>query len=370
MERPWGVFTARFVHPRKLLSPGVRCSARGVMNEPRVGRHDKAFRALMEEAGAAQALLEALLPRRFLRRVIGTPQRLSEHFVDESLRMGVADQLLRWRLRGGRAAYVYCIVEHKRSQRRLGLGQVVRYQLMLYARLHREAERSGGDLPAVVTLVVYNGERRWRGPTRFVELVRPPPELRRYVLDFEVLLLDLGATDLDKLTTHPALKGGLLALKAAAAPRHRKYALVRKALRLMKEDPSTLRSFLSYLANAVDEETAPLVEQAILSMEEGEEQMRSMIQYHEELGRRRGLRAGLKRGLSRGIEKGIEKGLERGIEKGKLEALRAAVERIIARRFKAVPADVAKKLAAADRETLERWLDAVIAAPSLRNVFH
>ncbi|MFZ5445577.1 MAG: Rpn family recombination-promoting nuclease/putative transposase [Myxococcota bacterium] len=206
-----------------------------------MGRHDRAFRSLMNEEGATQALLEAMLPRRFLRRVVGAPQRMPEHFVDEALRVGVADQLLRWRLRGGRAAYVYCIVEHKRTRERFGLLQLLRYQALLYARLAKHAKKDE-QLPMVVTLVVFNGATRWQGPRRFTELTRPPPELRRYALDFEVLLLDLGATRVERLTRHSRLKGGLLALKTAAVPTAAQAPLVHEALRLLREDPSTLET--------------------------------------------------------------------------------------------------------------------------------
>jgi len=85
--------------------------------------------------------------------------------------------------------------------------------------------------------------------------------------------------------------------------------------------------------------------------------MRTINQYLEELGRRKGLRAGLKRGLKRGLEQGRE------------EALRHAVSRILTRRFKKVPPSVDQKLARADAATLERWLDAAVEANNLRAVF-
>jgi hypothetical protein len=39
----------------------------------------------------------------------------SESFVDEAMRGAVADVVLRVPLRGGDAAHVYCLVEHKRT---------------------------------------------------------------------------------------------------------------------------------------------------------------------------------------------------------------------------------------------------------------
>ncbi len=84
-----------------------------------------------------------------------------------------------------------------------------------------------------------------------------------------------------------------------------------------------------------------------------EDTMRTINQYLEELGRRKGLRAGLKKGRQEGRE----------------EALRLAVGRVLRRRFKKIPATVDEKLAQADAAMLERRLDSAVAARSLRAVF-
>jgi hypothetical protein len=168
----------------------------------------------MAEDGVAEALVRERLPPALVRRIVGPPERLPESFIDESLRASVADLVLRCRLRGGRVAYVYCVVEHKRTHERFALIQVLRYLTMAYARLFKERRRER-TLPNVIALLVYNGSARWRGPRRFTELTRPPPSLRRYSLDFEVVLLDVGAVPNAQLSKHRTLRAGLLAFKAS-----------------------------------------------------------------------------------------------------------------------------------------------------------
>jgi len=85
---------------------------------------------------------------------------------------------------------------------------------MAYARLFKQRRRER-TLPNVIALLVYNGSARWRGPRRFTELTRPPPSLRRYSLDFEVVLLDVGAVPNAQLSKHRTLRAGLLAFKAS-----------------------------------------------------------------------------------------------------------------------------------------------------------
>jgi predicted transposase YdaD len=305
----------------------------------------------MAEDGVAEALVRERLPRALVRRMVGPPERLPESFIDESLRASVADLVLRCRLRGGRDAYVYCVIEHKRTSERFALLQVLRYLTMAYARLFKE-RRGARVLPNVVALLVYNGTARWRGPRRFTDLTRPPPSLRRYSLDFEVVLLDVGAVPNARLSRHRTLRAGLLAFKASTVAPQRQPPFIRSVIAALRDDPSTFKTFLSYLGGVAGEDGLPLVEEAMKSQGQ-EDTMRTINQYLEELGRRKGLRAGLKKGL----------------EQGREEALRLAVGRVLRRRFKKIPATVDEKLAQADAAMLERWLDSAVEARSLRAVF-
>jgi len=74
-----------------------------------VGLHDKAFRKLMKEEGAAEALLRERLPHALVSRFAGPPEQSSESFIDEALRGAVADVVLRVPLTGGGEASVYCL---------------------------------------------------------------------------------------------------------------------------------------------------------------------------------------------------------------------------------------------------------------------
>jgi hypothetical protein len=131
----------------------------------RLGNHDKAFKALMKEPGALEALLRERLPRALVRRFAGPPTRLSESFVEPALRETIADLVVRVPLKGGDAAFVYCVVEHKRTPDRRVLLQVLRSMTGLYAK----AKWVRGKLPPVVSLV--------EGPIQ-VQQVGPSTPLR------------------------------------------------------------------------------------------------------------------------------------------------------------------------------------------------
>lgn len=324
-----------------------------------MGSHDKVFRRLMKEKGVAEALLRERLPRELVARFAGPPELLSESFVDAALRQHFADLVLRVRLKGGKRAIVYCVVEHKRTEGAFALVQVLRYVTALYAQLARTSRR---PLPAVVPMVIYNGERPWKGPRRFSDLLDASKQVKRLTVDFELVLVDVGRESASALSAHPTLRGGLLGLKAAATPVTHLQAVISQMLAALAHDESTLRLFLHYLMSVAGRDALPFVERAAKQQRDGKETtMQTISEFLESRGYRRGRRQGHRQGLEQGLERGREEGLEEG--------LRVAIRRVLVKRFKRVTLSVEQKLEAADAATLTRWHDLAITAKSLKAVF-
>lgn len=80
------------------------------------------------------------------------------------------------------------------------------------------------------------------------------------------------------------------------------------------------------------------------------------------------LEQGIERGIEQGIEQGIERGIEQGIERGALAARREVLEQQILARFGSVPAPLADRIAAGDREMLDRLLHQVVLANRLEEL--
>ena len=190
---------------------------------------------------------------------------------------------------------------------------------------------------------------------------RPPMQVKRLTVDFEVVLVDLNAEPTRRLSSHPMLKGGLLGLKAAATPLPKLEGVLKKMLQSLSRDPSTRTLLLNYLVSVGDRNTLPILSRVAREQEKGpEDPMQTIKQYLLSQGRRQGLRQGL--------EKGVEKGVEKGIEKGRV-MLRDNLRRLLTKRFKRVTLSVEQQLAAADAETLNRWFETAWTAKSLKAVF-
>ena len=267
-----------------------------------MGPHDKAFRKLMREDGVAEALLRERLPASLVARFAGPPRHLSESFVDGSGRGHVADVVLSVELTGGESAVVLFVVEHKRTEGAFVLVQVLRYLTSLYEQLARAP--GTGRLPVVVPLIIYNGDAPWVGPRRFSDLLEASVEVKRLSVDFEVVLLDVGAEPARALSAHPTLKGGLLGLKAAATPLTGLGPVLGQMVGALADEESTLRFFLQYLMTVVGRDALPLVERAAQQQGQGKEKaMQTISEFLESKGYRRGKRQGLNQYVGDVLEK-------------------------------------------------------------------
>jgi predicted transposase/invertase (TIGR01784 family) len=328
-----------------------------------VGTHDKVFRSMLQNRDVANALLRERLPPETVRQLSARPEVLSTTFLDRALKESITDVLLRVRLRGGRNAFVYCLIEHKRTGEADVMFQLLRYLGVIYERLRREFPM--GRLPIVVPLVVYNGRRRWRGTRRFRELLRGPRDAVRFALDFGVVLVDLGRESPARLSRNDVLRGGLTALKVASAPDSQRRALIEQAIASLSSDPSTLRQFLHYLGGVVHESDRSFVDRTIRKQLAGEKTMITMA----DVWIAQGYRRGRNRGLKKGLEKGLEKGREEGREEGRAEGLRQSIDQVLRSRFKKVSPDVQKKLASAPASRLPTLLSRAATARRISEVF-
>lgn len=78
---------------------------------------------------------------------------------------------------------------------------------------------------------------------------------------------------------------------------------------------------------------------------------------------------GIEKGIEQGIQQGVVQGLEKGLQQGILKGEALALQRFLAKRFGPVPADTLQIISSATLTQLETWLDRVVDAPSLDDVF-
>jgi len=310
---------------------------------------------MLQKREVADALLRERLPQQTVALFKGLPEALPHSFINRALKEQVSDVLLRVPLIGGEDAFVYCLVEHKRTNERAVFLQLLRYLCVIYARL--EEEFPLGAVPAVVPLIVYNGLSAWPGPTRFSELPWGTPETKRLTLDFEPVVVDLRTEASETLSRDETLRGGLTALKVAAAPDHEQAELIEQAIADLRPVPSTLSLFLHYLSDVVQQRDKPRIQAVIRAQLEGDEKMYSMA----DAWKAEGYRRGKKKGLEKGLEQGIEQGLEQG--------LRESLMLVVRTRFKKASPAALKQVESASADKLPGLLERAATVKKLSDLF-
>ncbi len=250
-----------------------------------------------------------------------------------------------WRLPtgGGTEVYLYLLVEF---QSQCDWWMAVRtqvYEGLLWQQIIAEKDLKTGDrLPPVLLVVLYNGEPRWSAPSDFADLIALPadsplwpwqPQVRYHVLD-------MGAFAGDDLARRRSLAALLFRLEHRLAP-------------------EALASLGWFRAHPGYEELkrlfTELVRQAIegvgvtVTIPDDLMEMKTMLATQGE--------AWKQQWKAEGEAEGIAKGQAR------------TLLRLVDRRFGPVSEAVRARVNGADLDTLDRWLDRVLDAPTLDAVF-
>ncbi|WP_295445261.1 Rpn family recombination-promoting nuclease/putative transposase [uncultured Thiodictyon sp.] len=210
--------------------------------------HDAFFRESFGRREIALDFLRHQLPAEVLAEVdLGTLEISKDTYVSTDLRSAYSDLVYRLRYRDTRLN-VYLLFEHKSSPEHWTLLQLLRYiaaEGQEYRKQHPHARR----LPPIYPLVIYHGERHWRAPRSFHELVAPlPSALAPFVPQFTYALHDISAR------TDAEIKGDVLT------------RLVQLAMRWIfsKEPVERLNELLTLIEQIQDRATALEILESLL----------------------------------------------------------------------------------------------------------
>ena len=270
------------------------------------------------------------------------------------------DSLFRVRLKGEEDAYAYVLFEHKSSVDPGTPVQLVRYMLNIWAR-EMEAKPASRELPMIFPIVFYHGRGQWTVPLSLGEMNKVPEGVVDPLQGFAYRLRDLGRIDPGQLSQDPEVRAGLLALAFAF-----KEFISPELLDLITGGPVDRSEFETYVL--MYSTWVLKIEKAALEASINRtkpERWENLMGTLAETWIEQGIAQGIETGEIRGIEKGIAVGEIRGIEKGKAETfLRQA--RL---KFGSIPEPRVTQVNAAGQDQLDAWLDSLVLAANLDDVF-
>ena len=277
------------------------------------------------------------------------PERVEGSFVDGEGRSTRSDALFRVRLRTGKSALVYALLEHKSHRDPATPVQILGYMVSIWkAELEQAGARSGRRLPAIVPLVFYHGADTWNVPLSVFEMIDMPPGLEKTLGGFGYFLYNFGSTDSARLSEDPEANAALLALAVAKQKRHTSEQL--DAITGGADFRGEFgRHIFLYLMekSSIDE---PELEASLkrTNPEEWETMMGTLAE----------------KWLAQGEARGRFEGEARGKAKGRMELLQEQLER----RFGELPSDIRHRIRNAKDSEIRSWAVAVLDAATLDDV--
>jgi predicted transposase YdaD len=253
--------------------------------------------------------------------------------------------------------FLNLLFEHQSRPDPLMSYRLLRYMVRIWERYLKEHPKAR-RLPPVYPIVLHQSRRRWKAPTRLHQLFTipgcdnsPPP----WLPDFRFHLIDLAALPFDQLRENIIANGLLAIMKAIEAPDTAQVldpVLDILSLALAPENDSQLLGrFLSYLFHYSHNLDKPQFLMKIKTFTQPDMKTKGLSLAQQF------------------IAEGAEKGRQEGRQEGRHTTLVATLERLLTRRFGAVPDPIRQRLHAAPIPELEDLLDQVLDAPPLQDLF-
>ena len=337
---------------------------------------DPSYKRLFSFPRMVEDLLRGFLPGDWLAELdFSTLDKLPAEYVSDELLKRHGDCVWRVRRRG-EWLYLLVLLEFQSTDEPRMALRILAYTSLLYQELVRnDALDAGGRLPAVLPIVLYNGEARWRAALEVGELIAPVgPELAPYQPSQRYIVVDerhVGAEDLPASN----LMAAVLGLEQGRTPEDLK-RVVERLVEWLRDpsDDGLKRAFTDWVWRLAgqftpgDAEPAPVrtLEGVRMTLEErlaewpkqwlreGREQgIREVVEQLERVGAEpppvktpkdvgmtleERLAEWPKQWFREGHEQGVREGVERGIEQG-LAHERALLRRLAASRFGAETAE-------------------------------
>ena len=344
--------------------------------------HDAFFRALVSRSDRTASLLQDHLPSEIAVLVDfeHLPDLMEGTFINGDGAKTQCDALFRVRLKSGQDARIYVLLEHKSSVDYDTPLQIARYMLNIWAR-ELKATPAHHKLPMILPLVFYHGRGEWTVPLSLAEMIDTPDGVDDPLRGFAYTLRDLHRLDPRHLAQDPEVLAALLALRLVFEKN-----ILPDLLDLVTGGTVDGSEFESHIITYISEKfnvDAPTLEASLQRTKPQRWEIlmgtaaESWLEQGRTEGKAEGEVLGIEKGKVIGIEKGkvigIEKGKVIGIEKGKVIGIAEGKAETFLRqarlKFDAIPDARVAQVRAASLVQIDAWLDALILAEDLNDVF-
>ncbi|MEM9594712.1 MAG: Rpn family recombination-promoting nuclease/putative transposase [Acidobacteriota bacterium] len=323
--------------------------------------HDRPWRLLFSHPEVMEDLL-----RRWIRQAwvddldLSTLDRVTEVTIAESLKERVGDII--WKIRwGDQPLYLFLLVEFQSTSDRWMALRLLVYVGQLYQELVRRGHCRGDEpLPPVLPIVIYNGERPWRAPTRLGQLFSDlPHELSAFQPAQDYVLIDERRLPVD-LAGPRDLVSAIAALEQSQTPQGMGKVVERLVEWLGDEDQAPLRrAFAAWIRHVL----VPARFDDADALPEADDLMEVKNMLEETV------KGWTHQWLAEGRREGRQEGRREGRQEGRREGEATLLQEQLRWKFGRLPAATEARLRSAAPDQLRAWGRRLLSADSLQDVW-
>ncbi len=319
--------------------------------------HDHSYKLLFSEPEIIVDLLREFVCEAWVDELdFKTLEKVSGSYVSDDLRAREDDVI--WRVKYRQSwIYVYLLIEFQSTVDRYIAVRIMTYMGLLYQDLIKTGQcLPDRRLPPVFPVVLYNGEKRWDAPACVQDLiVRLPGGLEGYLPSLKYLILDEGAYEMEALTPLKNLVAAIFRLENAARQEDIIEVLANLIEWLSTPEQTRLRRSFNVWLNRVLQmpgELSPPVPK-----------LNDLVEIKTMLSQR------IPQWIREAEAKAEARGEARGELKGELKGEAKALLKLLKLKFGDIPVDVKQRVFIADKVQLDAWLERVLTADTLDELF-
>jgi predicted transposase/invertase (TIGR01784 family) len=317
--------------------------------------HDSSYKFLFSNPELVRDLIMGFIPDEWLQSLdYSTLEKVPGSYISEDFQQREDDIV--WKVKvGGDWVYLYLLMEFQSSVDKYMALRMMVYIGLLYQDLIKRGEvLEDGRLPPILPIVLYNGSQKWTAVTNISELIPVVPGLvSQFSPSLQYLLIDENNYTDSELASLHNLVAAVFRLEHASSP-----SAVSELTNLLadwlSDRPDLRRMFALWIrATLMRKQEYGIVMPQVDDLQE----IRVMLADKVE--------EWAKAYIAEGKQEGRQEGRQEGLQQGEVLAL----QRLLAKRFGVIPADIIALIANAPVVDIERWLDRVIDAKQLSDVF-
>ena len=149
--------------------------------------HDFGYKRLFSNVIIFRQLLESFVDQPWVKELdFSEAETVNSSFISKNYKKTESDIIYKLKLKNGKDAYVYVLLEFQSSVDRFISVRILNYLTSLYVSLIRSGQVKD-KLPPVFPILLYNGDPKWTAPDNVADLIENHHVLGDYGIGFKYL---------------------------------------------------------------------------------------------------------------------------------------------------------------------------------------